>query len=90
MSQECWSAVQADAPWSYKPGASNLFGAMAERVEEALRAAPEGSRVAGMLWYQVNQHGDQLPILTKSGGVSSQLCRPSRLLGPAAVPWAFV
>lgn len=45
--------VQGNQPWGYKPGSKNLFGAMAARVDEALKAAPEGSHLGGMLWYQV-------------------------------------
>ncbi|CAM9190602.1 unnamed protein product [Discosporangium mesarthrocarpum] len=40
------------SPWEYKPGAKNLFGAMAERATQALASAPEGSHLAGVLWYQ--------------------------------------
>lgn len=47
-------AVQGLQPWGYKPGSKNLFGAMAARVDEALNAAPEGSHLGGMLWYQVS------------------------------------
>lgn len=43
-------------PWGYKPGSKNLFGAMAARIKEALKAAPEGSRLGGVLWYQVRRH----------------------------------
>ncbi|CAM9447251.1 unnamed protein product, partial [Hapterophycus canaliculatus] len=39
-------------PWGYKPGSKNLFGAMAARIEEGLNAAPEGSHLGGVLWYQ--------------------------------------
>ena len=45
---------QENCPWRYKPGSKNLFGAMAARADEALGAAPEGSYVGGMLWYQVS------------------------------------
>ncbi|CAM9347480.1 unnamed protein product [Ectocarpus sp. 13 AM-2016] len=44
--------VQGNQPWGYKPGSKNLFGAMSARVDEALKAAPEGSHLGGMLWYQ--------------------------------------
>eukprot|EP00903_Cladosiphon_okamuranus_P008399 g8075.t1 len=44
-------------PWRYKPGSQNLFEAMAARAEEALQAAPEGSRLGGMLWYQGETDG---------------------------------
>lgn len=48
---------QQNRPWGYKPGSKNLFEAMAARTDEALRAAPEGSRLGGMLWYQVGLRG---------------------------------
>ncbi|CAN0413785.1 unnamed protein product [Ascophyllum nodosum] len=44
--------VRASSPWSYNPGAHNLFGAMAERAEDALRDAPPGSELVGVLWFQ--------------------------------------
>eukprot|EP00752_Nemacystus_decipiens_P012128 g10753.t1 len=48
---------QGNRPWRYKPGSKNLFGAMAARTKEALEAAPEGSRLGGMLWYQGETDG---------------------------------
>lgn len=48
------AAIQTNMPWGYKPGARNLFEAMARRTDEALRDAPPGSELVGMLWYQVH------------------------------------
>lgn len=53
------AAIQTNPPWRYKPalpalGARNLFEAMARRIDEALRDAPPGSELVGVLWYQVN------------------------------------
>lgn len=55
--------IQTNAPWEYKPGSSNLFGAMASRAEEALKAAPEGSQIAGILWYQVHDASSIMVVI---------------------------
>lgn len=47
------AAMQTNTPWGYKPGTRNLFEAMAKRTDEALRDAPPGSELVGVLWYQV-------------------------------------
>ncbi|CAM9709763.1 unnamed protein product, partial [Choristocarpus tenellus] len=46
------SDSKTNGPWNYKAGTYNLFNAMTERAMQALKLAPKGSHLRGVLWYQ--------------------------------------
>ncbi|CAM9522870.1 unnamed protein product [Scytosiphon promiscuus] len=77
-------------PWGYKPGSNNLFGAMAARIQDALEAAPEGSRMSGVLWYQGETDAMEKDCALTYHGRFQTLVKDVRALGYPDLPFFTV